>query len=219
LHAEKGKGHFIGKVDPNSIAERAGLEEGQRIVGVNNTLIYPDTIHKDVVTLIKKDANLTELLVVFPEIDNWYRGKEMEFSFDDAETVQFEVDSHHVHIPHVEQPVSNGKAVHVEHPKEEVTVVKVAPSPPHHVEAHPSSHQDVIHEEIKHVPVEPKRQSPPAPRPAPVPAHVQSNGAPDLFRLSAAEMRERLSSQKKADPRKEAGNLSLKQKYDIIQSL
>jgi len=171
--------------------------------------------------LIKKDSNLTELLVVFPEIDNWYRGKDMEFSFDDAETVQFEEDSHHIHPPHVvEMPVSNGQHAHVEHTRDEVTVVKVAPSS-HVTDAYTPSHQEVIkehHEEIKHVPVEAKRQSPPAPRAAPV--HAQSNGAPDLFRLSAAEMRERLSSQKKADPRKsDSSNLSLKQKYDIIQSL
>jgi hypothetical protein len=219
LHAEKGKGHFIGKVDSNSIAERAGLEEGQRIVGVNNTLIYPHTAHKDVVTLIKKDSNLTELLVVFPEIDNWYRGKNMEFSFDDAETVQTEENAHPVHLRHAE---INGKTAHVEHirPHEEVTVVKVAPSlPSHGVDTYPSTHKEIVHEEITHVPVEPKRHSPPAPRAAPVAsAHVQSNGGPDLFRLSAAEMRERLSSQKKADPRG-SGNLSLKQKYDIIQSL
>lgn len=46
LHAEKGRGHFIGKVDPDSLAEGCGLEEGQRIVGVNGTLIFPNTPHK-----------------------------------------------------------------------------------------------------------------------------------------------------------------------------
>lgn len=46
LHAEKNAGHFIGKIDRDSIAELAGLEEGQRIVGVNGVLIYPHTPHK-----------------------------------------------------------------------------------------------------------------------------------------------------------------------------
>lgn len=55
---------------------------------------------------------MTELLVVFPEIDNWYRGKNMEFSFDDAETVQSEENVHPVHLRHAEV---NGKAAHVEH--------------------------------------------------------------------------------------------------------
>lgn len=36
----------MGKVDPDSIAELSGLEQGQRIVGVNGTLIYPNTPHK-----------------------------------------------------------------------------------------------------------------------------------------------------------------------------
>lgn len=46
LHAEKGKGHFIGKVDKGSIAENSGLVLGQRIVGVNGTLVFPNTAHK-----------------------------------------------------------------------------------------------------------------------------------------------------------------------------
>lgn len=33
------------QVDENSIAHNAGLVLGQRIVGVNGTLIYPDTPH------------------------------------------------------------------------------------------------------------------------------------------------------------------------------
>lgn len=46
MHAERGKGHFIGAVDKNGIADFAGLETAQRIVGVNGQLIYPTTAHK-----------------------------------------------------------------------------------------------------------------------------------------------------------------------------
>lgn len=46
LHAEKNRGHFVGAVDKNGIGERAGLQMGQRIVGVNGQLIYPSTAHK-----------------------------------------------------------------------------------------------------------------------------------------------------------------------------
>ena len=38
LHAEKGKaGQYIGKVDPGSPAEKAGVREGDRLVEVNGT--------------------------------------------------------------------------------------------------------------------------------------------------------------------------------------
>lgn len=46
LHAEKGRGHFIGKVDSGGIGDKAGLVMGQRIVGVNGELIFPSTPHK-----------------------------------------------------------------------------------------------------------------------------------------------------------------------------
>ncbi|VDM97278.1 unnamed protein product [Thelazia callipaeda] len=46
LHAEKNRGHFVGAVDKDGIGERAGLQMGQRIVGVNGQLIYPCTAHK-----------------------------------------------------------------------------------------------------------------------------------------------------------------------------
>jgi predicted metalloprotease with PDZ domain len=46
LHAERGRGHFIGKVDESSIAHRSGLVLAQRIVGVNGTLIFPTTPHE-----------------------------------------------------------------------------------------------------------------------------------------------------------------------------
>jgi len=46
LHAEKNRGHFVGKVDAGSVAEKAGLIQGHRIVGVNGTLVHPKTPHK-----------------------------------------------------------------------------------------------------------------------------------------------------------------------------
>jgi hypothetical protein len=84
LHAERGKGHFIGSVDKGGIGDQAGLVMGQRIVGVNDKLIYPDTPHKDVVTLIKKDPLCTELLVVSEEVDRWYAENGATFSFENS---------------------------------------------------------------------------------------------------------------------------------------
>uniref|UniRef100_A0A914YXF8 PDZ domain-containing protein n=1 Tax=Panagrolaimus superbus TaxID=310955 RepID=A0A914YXF8_9BILA len=84
LHAERGKGHFIGSVDKGGIGDHAGLVMGQRIVGVNDKLIYPDTPHKEVVTLIKKDPLCTELLVVSEDVDRWYAENGATFSFENA---------------------------------------------------------------------------------------------------------------------------------------
>ncbi|KAL3070308.1 hypothetical protein niasHS_016135 [Heterodera schachtii] len=39
LHAERGKSHFIGAVDTGDIADDAGLETGQRVVGINGCLV------------------------------------------------------------------------------------------------------------------------------------------------------------------------------------
>ncbi|CDW52236.1 PDZ domain containing protein [Trichuris trichiura] len=85
LHAEKGRGHLVGEVDKDSPAHRSGLEEGQRIVGVNQTIIYITSSHKDVVRLIKQDPMQVELLVASPEVDEWYSEHGVEYSFDEVE--------------------------------------------------------------------------------------------------------------------------------------
>ncbi|VDP38301.1 unnamed protein product [Soboliphyme baturini] len=85
LHAENGKGHFIGTVDPDSIAQKSGLEEGQRIVGVNGSLVFVDTPHKEVVKLIKQQPASVELLVASPAVDEWYKDHHAEYSFSMAE--------------------------------------------------------------------------------------------------------------------------------------
>jgi predicted metalloprotease with PDZ domain len=98
LHAEKGRGHFIGTVDHDGIGDKAGLITGQRIVGVNGELVYPNTPHKvdimyvnkviimdvieDVVALIKLNPMTTTLLVASEEIDKYYRDHSLNYSFD-----------------------------------------------------------------------------------------------------------------------------------------
>ncbi|XP_050313798.1 Na(+)/H(+) exchange regulatory cofactor NHE-RF2-like [Anthonomus grandis grandis] len=70
LHAEKGKsGQYIGKVDEGSPAELAGLRQGDRILEVNGESIG-DKTHKQVVELIKQNANETKLIVIDPEDDS-----------------------------------------------------------------------------------------------------------------------------------------------------
>uniref|UniRef100_A0A915PII6 PDZ domain-containing protein n=1 Tax=Setaria digitata TaxID=48799 RepID=A0A915PII6_9BILA len=93
LHAEKNRGHFVGAVDKNGIGERAGLQMGQRIVGVNGQLIYPSTAHKEVVSLIKKNPLRTELLVASEEVDQWYTENHVEYSFGRVDFYNLETGS------------------------------------------------------------------------------------------------------------------------------
>ncbi|CAK5084311.1 unnamed protein product [Meloidogyne enterolobii] len=85
LHAE-GNGHFIGAVDSDGIAERAGLVTGQRIVGVNGHLVYPNTSHMDIVQIIQREPLRTELLVATEQVDRFYKEYGLAFSY---EYVQF----------------------------------------------------------------------------------------------------------------------------------
>lgn len=101
LHAEKGRGHFIGTVDQGGIGDRAGLRMGQRIVGVNGVLVYPNTPHKEVVAQIKRSPLRTTLLVASEEVDKWYKEHGAEFSFDYVEEDPSSHQNHHQQIsPH-----------------------------------------------------------------------------------------------------------------------
>lgn len=92
LHCEKSKpGQYIGKVDPDSPAESAGLREHDRIIEVNFVPIGNEN-HKQVVTRIKEGVtrNGTKygeeviLLVLDPEADNYYKNKSIIVRSSDA---------------------------------------------------------------------------------------------------------------------------------------
>lgn len=57
------KGQYIGKVDPGSAAEGAGLRQGDRIIEVNDVCVLDET-HKQVVQRIKAVPNETKLFVI-----------------------------------------------------------------------------------------------------------------------------------------------------------
>ncbi|GIY25411.1 hypothetical protein CEXT_233801 [Caerostris extrusa] len=77
LHAEKSRtGQFIGKVDDDSPAQHAGLQEGDRIIEVNGVNIANEN-HRQVVERIKSISNETKLLVVDEEADRWYKEKKI----------------------------------------------------------------------------------------------------------------------------------------------
>uniref|UniRef100_A0A7I4YLV3 PDZ domain-containing protein n=1 Tax=Haemonchus contortus TaxID=6289 RepID=A0A7I4YLV3_HAECO len=118
LHAEKGRGHFIGTVDQGGIGDRAGLRMGQRIVGVNGVLVYPNTPHKEVVAQIKRSPLRTTLLVASEDVDRWYKEHGAEFSFD---YVEEEATNHHQQLsPHSANDVEHTEQIEVEEVHEDV---------------------------------------------------------------------------------------------------
>ena len=75
LHAEKGKpGQFIGKVDPNSPSDAAGMRQGDRIVEVNDVSVL-DESHAQVVNRIKQIPNTVRMLVIEPDGERYYKEK------------------------------------------------------------------------------------------------------------------------------------------------
>ena len=75
LHAEKGKpGQFIGKVDPGSPAEAAGVREGDRIIEINDDNVQDET-HGQVVSRIKATPGRVRMLVIEPSGEKFYKDR------------------------------------------------------------------------------------------------------------------------------------------------
>ncbi|CAF1601828.1 unnamed protein product [Rotaria sp. Silwood1] len=100
LHCEKSRpGQYIGKVDPDSPAESAGLREHDRIIEVNFVPIGNEN-HKQVVSRIKEGVtrNGTKypeeviLLVLDPDADAYYRNKSIVVRSSDVNVEKFETE-------------------------------------------------------------------------------------------------------------------------------
>jgi len=75
LYAEKNKpGQYIGEIDPDSPAEAAGLQEGDRIIEVNGVNVNMEN-HRQVVQRIKAVVGETRLLVVDQKSADWHRDR------------------------------------------------------------------------------------------------------------------------------------------------
>ena len=101
LHCEKTKpGQYIGKVDPNSPADSAGLREHDRIVEVNFVPIGSEN-HKQVVARIKEGVsrNGTKypdeviLLVLDPIADEFYKKKQTIVRSSDPNVLKLEAEN------------------------------------------------------------------------------------------------------------------------------
>ena len=73
LYQEKSKpGQFIGRIEPGSPAERAGLVEDDKIVEVNGVNVAKEN-HKEVVARIKEKSSETTLLVVDKVCEDYHK--------------------------------------------------------------------------------------------------------------------------------------------------
>lgn len=90
------QGQFIGKVDPGSAADAAGLKLGDRIVEVNGHNVVEET-HKQVVQRIKAVSNETKLLVIDPNGQVYYAERNITItsSMPNVQKIRTATTQHH----------------------------------------------------------------------------------------------------------------------------
>ena len=87
LHGEKDvQGQYIGLVDDNSPADRAGLKKGDRIIEVNGENTESST-HQEVIMRIKSGGDETKLLVVDKATDDYYKNNGLKIDASLPEVV------------------------------------------------------------------------------------------------------------------------------------
>lgn len=243
LHAEKGRpGQYIGKVDPNSPAELAGLREGDRIIEVNGVNIKMES-HKQVVERIKMLSNETKLLVIDPRAkindQNEIVKKEMVNNNDKINNNNNDENKTSSNVsakstPPATPPVTNSNNNNNNKnnnniPKESPPVTPIAVIEPKPLAVAkpvtPPVVPVVVTPPVAPVTVpkaavpESAEQKSPTPQPqtpAPAPAQQQSKN-PLKLPMTVAEMRAQLAAKKKYDPKNDTSEL--RKKYDMLQKL
>merc|ERR1712083_158388 len=192
LHAEKNKpGQFVGKIDADSPAEAAGLREGDRIVEVNGVNVNMEN-HKQVVQRIKAVPGETRLLVVDKQCDEWHKEQQVVVRQGLPYTIFLSSET--------DQEVIDTRLQEVATPA--VTPVQRQPSL--------QSSSSVSSSAPASSPSSSSRTSP------------SPSDSPDIglnLNMTAKEMRERLGSQKRRDPRKDSNRHDMRRKFEMIQAL
>jgi len=235
LHAEKGKpGQYIGKVDEGSPAEAAGLKQGDRIVEVNDVNIANEN-HKQVVQRIKAVPDETRLLVVDAEADKYFKAHNIiiKSSLPDVlhlKTPMTDVDNE------VDTNGEKGDGNSVDTNSHESEERAASPEPegqPEKVSNKSSSGGTTPLSERKHelgssteLQVDSADEGPPPVETNLLPPKTehandavnQNNRNSSLnLNMTAKELRAKLASRKKYDPKKES--MDFKKKFDIVQKL
>jgi len=204
LHADKTRtGQFVGKVDPGSPAEAAGLREGDRIVEVNGVNIANEN-HRQVVERIKAIDHETRLLVLDLDADLWCREHGVVVKGTDPDV---QVISSSKSIPVEEEEVAPVKTFQVEE-------VKVT-------ESEPEYGRSEVAVDVPDSLVAASQNNNHSLKNANNNSRTSFDEEPGLdvacLNMSVAEVRQLLAQKKKYDPKKI--QMDLKQKYDIISSM
>ncbi|KAK7788506.1 hypothetical protein R5R35_010280 [Gryllus longicercus] len=221
LHAEKGKpGQFIGKVDEGSPAEAAGLKQGDKIIEVNGINISNEN-HKQVVQRIKAVPNETKLLVVDAEADKYYKANNITIDGSLPEVKYLKTP-----VPEEDLSTDGKKSEHDDNgglktPTLEVNADKNSRSS---TSTTPSSDRKNSDGYSPEPPLESADENFESPLKSSdnnkeEVENRNDNGVNSSINLSmtAKELRAKLASRKKYDPKKDS--MDFKKKFEIIQTL
>jgi len=192
LADKKKEGHFIGKLDPQSPADSAGLLLGDRVIEVNGVNINSEN-HKQVVERIKAVPDETKLLVIDAQTALEYREGDWTLSGSQG-NVRYLTSSPPEAPPltpplhsHADDVTSQQTTLVIERASTPETPPKTPPTPP-------TSQRPLSSSTLS----------------AAVASGLDMN-------MSAAQLRARLASRKKYDPRHDA--IDLRRKHQIIQTM
>jgi len=229
LHAERNKpGQYIGKVDLDSPAKAAGLQEGDKIIEVNGVNINQEN-HKQVVQRIKSNPSETRLLVVDSATESYHKEKNVIITGKLPYIQYLSSDKHFETIDTRIQEEDEGR----DSPDSENSIEEK--STKNEIIRQDSGHPTVDREDslvsertlshrssVSSNGKERNSLSSGSPRSTPSPSRITPS--PTLnpsgldLPLTAREMRERILSKKKKDPRRE-DRMDFRKKYDIVQTL
>jgi len=235
LHAEKGKpGQYIGKVDEGSPAEAAGLKQGDRIVEVNGVNIANEN-HKQVVQRIKAIQNETKLLVVDSEADKYFKAQNIiiKSSLPDVHYLKTPMTDTDDEVD-MNGEKGDGNCVDTHSHQSERSAASPEPEgQPEKLSYKSSSGGTTPSSERKHelgssteLQVDSADEGlSSVETTASPPGNESSNDATDHnnrnsslnLNMTAKELRAKLASRKKYDPKKES--MDFKKKFDIVQKL
>ncbi|KJH47934.1 hypothetical protein DICVIV_05954 [Dictyocaulus viviparus] len=205
---------------------------GQRIVGVNGVLVYPNTPHKEVVAQIKRSPLCTTLLVASENVDKWYKENNAEYSFDYIEDDNLrnkQISPHSIHISDDEEILQHQHGLQRQS-NEEVECIEIEeihePGDFQHEHKIALSQQESQRHHVNHVPTcglnrKDNEQSSSSSILNGFETSVDGGSRTidncDIFGLSAQEAREKLRLNKKDIHR--GFDMSLEEKFRLVSNM
>lgn len=212
LHSEKGKpGQYIGKVDEKSPAEESGLRQGDRIIEVNGVNIGNET-HKQVVQRIKAIENEVRLLVIDPEHEKQNNKQNNNNNNKTTTDTSSSASTAGIKTPTTTTPTSDDKQNHSPMLNSD-KMSKKSPS---------SSIKNNVNNNVKsetngHMKHDLENTNNMNGGSSSGNQQQKTPGSGLNLTMTAAEMRAKLLSKKKYDPKNDT--VDLRKKFDIIQKL